>query len=496
MSREFFWIRCLDVPVSAMGLLKGVIEDAFGSIIKDCTPYKYPLSPDLRDVRFDLTLSAKLRYKERLVVDLWEFGRMDIKVACATTPWCSVCRKYFHKDSDESCPKNKSKSTKDPEDKEGTEGGKKDKGDDGNGGDKERDKGKVDGEKKPDEEDKNGTEKEKSRDDEKSDDKGREKRKGKETSVDGSGRKKQGKQTRKVKPKAKASWRRKGKDKQMREEREPVVFAGKPKRINDQTEGEVMGVSLTALGGPSNSEIISIEKIGDHLISDLQDDNEKLEMIGHSDETSDPEAEEEFEFAVAGLFEAGLIQFDIQKDADKGRRESCETVKLPEGLSALEVTDWLTRREALDYLSSEVFQNQVSVGGLLLGTPGIEQGTTERVTARIQGWVKHYKLSTFGRALVLSVAAFSILWFPLSICLLGQEAYTTIRTTAARYLWKPGAEEGEGYIAKAAWDTVRFPREEGGMGLQDPHLQNLALLAKWVIKALFEYPTKLWVRLA
>ncbi|GBG78558.1 hypothetical protein CBR_g27782 [Chara braunii] len=141
INRDFFWIRCLDVPVSAMGLLKGAVEDAFGSIIRDYAPFKFPVTPDLRDLRFDLALPAKARYKQRLIVDLWEFGSMDIQVACSDTPWCAACRRYFHK-SDDNCPKKKKEPRKDQKaDEEKSDKGKEDGGGDGEKG-LEKEKGK------------------------------------------------------------------------------------------------------------------------------------------------------------------------------------------------------------------------------------------------------------------------------------------------------------------------------------------------------------------
>ncbi|GBG62013.1 hypothetical protein CBR_g28489 [Chara braunii] len=153
MNRDFFWIRCLDVPVSAMGLLKGAVEDAFGPIIRDYAPFKYPVTPDLRDLRFDLALPAKARYKQRLIVDLWEFSSMDIQVACSDTPWYATCRRYFHKSTDDNCPKMKKEPRK--EQKADEEKSDKEKGDGGGDGEK-----RVEKEKDKEREDK-GREKEK-----------------------------------------------------------------------------------------------------------------------------------------------------------------------------------------------------------------------------------------------------------------------------------------------------------------------------------------------
>ncbi|GBG67811.1 hypothetical protein CBR_g934 [Chara braunii] len=117
MRQKVFWIRCLEVPVGIWGILKGVVQDAFGAVLFDHQPFKKLLSPDLRDVRFDLVPSAKLRYKKKLIVDLHDKGFVEVDVVCAGTPWCSKCRRYFHRDSDVGCPAKQKAHEKNPTEK-------------------------------------------------------------------------------------------------------------------------------------------------------------------------------------------------------------------------------------------------------------------------------------------------------------------------------------------------------------------------------------------
>ncbi|GBG93213.1 hypothetical protein CBR_g60687 [Chara braunii] len=120
----------------------------------------------------------------------------------------------------------------------------------------------------------------------------------------------------------------------------------------------------------------------------------------------------------------------------------------------------------------------------------------EKVVARINGWVHNHQLSLFGRVLVLSTAAFSILWFRMTIHWLGDEAYKIIRRVAAKYLWKPTATEQQSFIVKAAWEIVCCARDQGGLGILDPRDQNIALLVKWPVAALVGGEDKDWLRLA
>ncbi|GBG76812.1 hypothetical protein CBR_g23027 [Chara braunii] len=67
-------------------------------------PFKVRGYPELQDIRFDLTPSAKMRFQEVLIIDLEEDGLVEVEVICAETPWCENCRRFYHWSSDDSCP--------------------------------------------------------------------------------------------------------------------------------------------------------------------------------------------------------------------------------------------------------------------------------------------------------------------------------------------------------------------------------------------------------
>ncbi|GBG63465.1 hypothetical protein CBR_g38083 [Chara braunii] len=133
-------------------------------------------------------------------------------------------------------------------------------------------------------------------------------------------------------------------------------------------------------------------------------------------------------------------------------------------------------------------------GGIGLTT--VDNLLADKVLAQIAGSERWTKLSLFGRALVLSTTAFSLLCFPLSIHLLGDTAYRKIKKTATRYLWKPDATADQGFLSKLAWEVVVIPKKKGGLGILDPRQQNTALLAKWPVKAMTDLDDKIWKEMA
>ncbi|GBG81473.1 hypothetical protein CBR_g32463 [Chara braunii] len=106
----------------------------------------------------------------------------------------------------------------------------------------------------------------------------------------------------------------------------------------------------------------------------------------------------------------------------------------------------------------------------------------ERVVAQIKSWGRAPHLSLVGRAMVITMSAFSLLWFVLRTIKLSDSTLKAIRAAGRRFLWKPDAKENQGYIAKVAWETVCAPREDGGLAITEPGSQNLTLLANWLVK--------------
>ncbi|GBG67841.1 hypothetical protein CBR_g962 [Chara braunii] len=109
-------------------------------------------------------------------------------------------------------------------------------------------------------------------------------------------------------------------------------------------------------------------------------------------------------------------------------------------------------------------------------------GLQEKVKGRIRSWGSAPHLSLIGRVLAVTVAAFSVLWYVAKVRKLEKPLVQGVKGAARRFIWKPRAEEGQGYIPKVAWHTLCAPRHEGGLGLIDPEFQNLKLLANCIAK--------------
>ncbi|GBG64733.1 hypothetical protein CBR_g46279 [Chara braunii] len=106
MSYKYYWIRVLHVPISVLPHLKGAAKKAFGSVLSSSVAFADPVAPDLWTICFDMALAARLKYKRHLVVDMGDYGFVELEVACTDSPWCCKCRRFFHSDSDPSCPRN------------------------------------------------------------------------------------------------------------------------------------------------------------------------------------------------------------------------------------------------------------------------------------------------------------------------------------------------------------------------------------------------------
>ncbi|GBG58767.1 hypothetical protein CBR_g167 [Chara braunii] len=106
----------------------------------------------------------------------------------------------------------------------------------------------------------------------------------------------------------------------------------------------------------------------------------------------------------------------------------------------------------------------------------------ERVTKRVRSWGRGRHLSIIGRALVVMVSAFALLWYVAAVRRIAPSTLKTVRGVARRFIWKPDSKEDTGFISKVACDSICLPREEGGLALIDPALQNSALLGKWLVR--------------
>ncbi|GBG91337.1 hypothetical protein CBR_g52223 [Chara braunii] len=132
-------------------------------------------------------------------------------------------------------------------------------------------------------------------------------------------------------------------------------------------------------------------------------------------------------------------------------------------------------------------QSETSAQGLLL---------QQRVATRLRTWGVVWHLSIIGRVLVANVALFSIFWFVCTVREISESVWRIVKRVVARFIWKPGGKEGEGFITKVAWDLLTFPRCEGGLNLVAPVKKNQAQLSSWVCKVANAPVKEHWMELA
>ncbi|GBG84260.1 hypothetical protein CBR_g38231 [Chara braunii] len=476
-SYPFFWIRLLQVPISMLPHLRGVVSKAFGAILRVTPAFSDPVSPDLWTIRFDLTPSARLNYKRMLVVDLGEYGYVEIEVVCADTPWCSLCKRFFHTDSDNDC--SRSRKYKNAVVKE-KGAGKEKEGSVDKGKDKEV---RVDKEEDPNFQEKVGEkEKEVEKPPTQPSPSATERSKIKLKATKARRQKWKKKEKRDKSPKDReegnsesASSLKNGKVEVQGKEKEGDVPKGAEEGGMEKTKGEEAGQSLVE-GGTSVTE---------GLKSGKEKEMQKLMEKGGADEESsrqrdNQEALDELKKVLDTYCE--LSEASINWEKSVFLLPKCFNLEVEWGL-----------RQIPDNASERLLGVQISLSNCEATQDSLLQ---EKVVARTNGWARNHQLSLFGRDLVLSSAAFSVLWFPLTVHLLGEEAYRNIKRAAARYLWKPMASDQQGFIVKAAWELICNTRENGGLGVLDPMQQNVALLAKWPVAAMFATEEKAWIQFA
>ncbi|GBG88862.1 hypothetical protein CBR_g48474 [Chara braunii] len=113
---KLFLIQVIKVPVSVLPHLRGAVGKAYGKVLRAAPAYAdpispdlwnvrfEPISPDLWNVRFDLVPSARVSYKRTLIIDMEEYGYVELDVACADFQWCKACKHFFHEENDPICP--------------------------------------------------------------------------------------------------------------------------------------------------------------------------------------------------------------------------------------------------------------------------------------------------------------------------------------------------------------------------------------------------------
>ncbi|GBG68995.1 hypothetical protein CBR_g3694 [Chara braunii] len=95
-----FWVMALHVPLDDMPFIYAQIERAIGKIVMAHPTDVDPTRPGLVNARFDLEPEARPNMKDVLWVETAKGDVLEIKLACADTLKCRICRQFFHTEQD------------------------------------------------------------------------------------------------------------------------------------------------------------------------------------------------------------------------------------------------------------------------------------------------------------------------------------------------------------------------------------------------------------
>jgi hypothetical protein len=98
----------------------------------------------------------------------------------------------------------------------------------------------------------------------------------------------------------------------------------------------------------------------------------------------------------------------------------------------------------------------------------------EKVWRKIQGWKEKF-LSRAGKEILVKAVAQAIPLFAMSCFDITKTFCDEICSMVCRYWWNNQEEERHHWLG---WQCLSKPKSEGGLGLRDPHIFNLGMLAR------------------
>ncbi|KAJ4759032.1 RNA-directed DNA polymerase (reverse transcriptase)-related family protein [Rhynchospora pubera] len=117
------------------------------------------------------------------------------------------------------------------------------------------------------------------------------------------------------------------------------------------------------------------------------------------------------------------------------------------------------------------------------------QALIDKIQGRLQGW-KRPLMSRAGRLVLASSVLSSIPIFYMSVFKLPGWVIKAIDRIRRQFIWG-ASSAGKPGIALLSWDRVCLPKTAGDLGLQNLHLQNIALLLKWWWR-IYHLPDSQW----
>jgi hypothetical protein len=107
----------------------------------------------------------------------------------------------------------------------------------------------------------------------------------------------------------------------------------------------------------------------------------------------------------------------------------------------------------------------------------------ERLQKRLSGW-KGKLLSLGGRLVLINSVLTNIVLYMISFSLLPKGVLHKLDYYRSRLFWQGDSEKNKYWLVK--WSVVRCPKDQGGLGVHDLEVKNLALQGKWLFKLLTE----------
>jgi len=105
----------------------------------------------------------------------------------------------------------------------------------------------------------------------------------------------------------------------------------------------------------------------------------------------------------------------------------------------------------------------------------------DRFKQKLSCWKAKY-LSYGGRLVLLNSVLSSLPMFMMSFFEIPKGVLKNLDQYRSRFFWKGSSDRHRYRLAK--WDMLCRPRDQGGLGILNLHLQNKCLLAKWLVNLL------------
>ncbi|GBG68541.1 hypothetical protein CBR_g3085 [Chara braunii] len=98
-----FWIMALRVPLDAYYYLKSAVRGMFGEVVEMHNPEYDRDRPKLMNVKFDMPPDARGRIDDDLMIESPKGERLRVDIVSPYTDWCRRCKWYYH--TEDNCPR-------------------------------------------------------------------------------------------------------------------------------------------------------------------------------------------------------------------------------------------------------------------------------------------------------------------------------------------------------------------------------------------------------